>query len=170
MVLHPPPTVFAPAVRVSCCSVQRMAGSDDRSRLPPGGTGAGEIETWRRLQEADERLHSPFLSPDFAQAVGAVDRNARVAVIEDGSALIGFFPYSLRHRTIATGLASGISGCTAPIISPEADVDPVRLLKECGLHVWDFAILSRTSRLASASARRAGRPILSISPTATSAT
>jgi CelD/BcsL family acetyltransferase involved in cellulose biosynthesis len=111
----------------------------------PGELGAGEIETWRRLQEADERLHSPFLSPDFAQAVGAVDRNARVAVIEDGSALIGFFPYSLRHRTIATGLASGISGCTAPIISPEADVDPVRLLKECGLHVWDFADLVANS-------------------------
>ena len=56
--------------------------------------GPAELDRWSRLQRGDAALHSPFLRPAFAVAVGRRRPDARVAVVEDGGEVIAFSPSS----------------------------------------------------------------------------
>ena len=62
----------------------------------PGDLGESEILRWRELQGADPSLDNPFLSVEFALAMGRLRDYVRVAVIQDGGKIVGFFPYE-RH-------------------------------------------------------------------------
>ena len=72
----------------------------------PCELGPAEIERWHRFQ-AEQRLTNPFLSPEFAIAVGAVDPTARIGVFSDGAEQIGFLAFMLRE----TG-----AGCSAELM------------------------------------------------------
>src|ERR1700761_3089936 len=55
-----------------------------------------DIAAWRRLQAAEPAFGSPLLGPDFAQAVGAVRPDARVAVYRRAGHAIGFLAHHRR--------------------------------------------------------------------------
>lgn len=61
---------------------------------------------WRAHQRADAALASPYLSPEWAQAVGAARDDARVCVIEAGR---GFFAAQRLSRFSAMGLGAPIA-------------------------------------------------------------
>jgi CelD/BcsL family acetyltransferase involved in cellulose biosynthesis len=64
--------------------------------IRPADLGAGEIAEWHAAMDASA-LDGPFASPEFAQAVGAVEPRARVAVLSDGPDTVAFLPF-MQHR------------------------------------------------------------------------
>ena len=64
------------------------------------------LRRWRAHQRADPALQSPYLTPEWAQIVGAVRKDARVCVIDDGA---GFFAAQRLSRFAAMGLGAPIA-------------------------------------------------------------
>ena len=104
----------------------------------PDELGASEIAAWCAMQRTTPDLLNPFLSPAFAQAVSRVRPDTRVAVLEDGGQLAGFFGFQQARMRTALPLAAGVSDGQAIVHVPGLEWDPVRLLTACNLDVWEF--------------------------------
>jgi CelD/BcsL family acetyltransferase involved in cellulose biosynthesis len=104
----------------------------------PLDLGDAEIKRWRMLQETDPLLGSPFLAPEFAQAVGRFRDNVRVAVVTDGPDVVAFLPYETSGLGIGHPVGFGLTDLQGIIAPPELELDARALLKACGLSVWDF--------------------------------
>jgi CelD/BcsL family acetyltransferase involved in cellulose biosynthesis len=105
----------------------------------PDELGPTEIAAWQGMQRATAALANPFLSAEFALAVGRFRPAARVAVLYDGPSIAGFFPFERRR------LGAGVPICGWPgtlcqglVHAPGTDWDPRDLLRGCQLSVWQF--------------------------------
>ena len=78
--------------------------------IHPSELTAIETVAWLRLQSGAPELGSPLLGPGFAQAVGAVRPDARVAIWRDGRRSAGFLGF---HPTVG--------GFARPIGAPFCD-------------------------------------------------
>lgn len=74
--------------------------------IHPKDLGPADIARWRAHQHARPSLQSPYLTPDWAQLVGAARDDARVCIIEGGA---GFFGAQRLSRFSAMGLGAPIS-------------------------------------------------------------
>lgn len=74
--------------------------------IHPKELSAAAATLWRAHQRADAALASPYLSPEWAQAVGAARDDARVCLIEAGR---GFFAAQRLSRFSAMGLGAPIA-------------------------------------------------------------
>jgi CelD/BcsL family acetyltransferase involved in cellulose biosynthesis len=106
--------------------------------MSPGELGAVEVACWRELQGSDATLANPFLCPEFTMAVGRLRHDARVAVLQEGQQVVGFFPYERRAFGVGKPIGAGLSDCQGLIHAPGLDLDPPALLRSCGLAVWEF--------------------------------
>lgn len=79
------------------------------SVIRPRELGARELTEWRAFQSADLELQNPFLSAGFARAVDEVSAQARVAVFDDGTAIVGFLAFELRSRGVATAIGRKVN-------------------------------------------------------------
>lgn len=104
----------------------------------PGELSTAELERWRKFQRADPALGNPFLAPEFSLAVDQARDTARVAVVEDGGRVVGFFPFERRGRFVGTAIGFGIADCTAFVHAPGLEWDARELVRACGLPVWEF--------------------------------
>lgn len=104
----------------------------------PSELGASERATWQRLQGLWPEYDNPFLSLTFAQVVESCRSDVRVAVIEDGPEVVGFLPFQQVGRGIGRPVASGVSDAQALLLDDGVEVCPRQLLREAGLHVWEF--------------------------------
>lgn len=75
----------------------------------PGELGTSEVERWRELAASHPDLQNPFLTPEFARAVDQVSDGARVAVVEDGTEIVGFLPFELRTRRVGTPIGRQVN-------------------------------------------------------------
>ena len=106
--------------------------------VSPRELGPSEISAWRRLQAGSSWLSSPYLAPEFAQAVGHARDDARVAVIEDGARVVGFFAHQARPDGRGEPVGAGICDAQAVIAAPGLDCDARWLIRQCGLDSWRF--------------------------------
>ncbi|MER7207602.1 GNAT family N-acetyltransferase [Streptosporangium sp. NPDC000239] len=104
----------------------------------PGDLGESEISRWRELQGADPSLDNPFLSVEFALAMGRLRDYVRVAVIQDGGRTVGFFPYERHNFGIGKPLGGFLTTCHGLISVPDLVLDAKQLLRACKLSVFDF--------------------------------
>jgi CelD/BcsL family acetyltransferase involved in cellulose biosynthesis len=112
----------------------------------PGELGESERAVWRACQRRDDTLGSPFLSPEFALAIGAARDDARVAVVEgfgdraDGAEAAGlsFFAFSVDDAGDGAPVGASICDAQAFIAPPDADWDARALIDACGLRSWRF--------------------------------
>lgn len=104
----------------------------------PAELGPTERKRWRQIQSANPSLSNPFLSVDFAVAVGRVRPRARVAILEDGGETVGFFAYEARPLRVGRALGLGVSDCQGIVALPGVECDPRWLLRSCGLDLWEF--------------------------------
>lgn len=87
--------------------------------IHPKELGADALCQWRAHQQADASLQSPYLTPDWAQVVGAVRDDARVVVINDGA---GFFAAQRLSRFGAIGAGAPISDYQAIVGASDVKV------------------------------------------------
>jgi CelD/BcsL family acetyltransferase involved in cellulose biosynthesis len=104
----------------------------------PSELGPREQERWRQIQRGNPALANPFLSVDFTMAVGRVRPRARVAILEDGQEIVGFFPYEVATHRVGRALGTGVSDCQGIVHVPELEWNLQALLKACQLDVWEF--------------------------------
>ena len=108
--------------------------------LHPSDLGRTEPDRWTELLAAHPGPRNPFLSAEFACAVGRVRPAARVAVIEDAGEVVGFFAHE-RHGRVARPIGSGLADCEGLVLAPGRTVRVPELLRRCGLAGWDFECL-----------------------------
>ena len=87
-------------------------------------------------------LANPFLCPEFAVAVGRARGDARVAVLADGTGIVGFFPFQRRRLGVGVPIGAGLSNCQGIISVPGVEWDARELLRACQLSVWQFDCLT----------------------------
>jgi CelD/BcsL family acetyltransferase involved in cellulose biosynthesis len=120
-----------------------MIGSKGRCQVQisvvrPSELGPNEIATWRSMQYKIESLANPFLCPEFAVAIDRFRPDARVAVLMEGSEIVGFFPFQKRRFGVGVPIGAGLNDWQGLIHSPGMEWDPVGLLRACKLSVWHF--------------------------------
>lgn len=103
----------------------------------PKDLAEDHLVAWRRFQQCDPFLASPFLGPEFTQLVATVRPDCWTAIVEDGGGLRGFFPFQ-RRRRVGRPIAGGLSDCQAVVAAPGWDFDARALIRAAGLAVYDF--------------------------------
>jgi len=109
--------------------------------LRPAQLTAAHLARWHAFQAADELLANPFLSPEFALAVGRVRPAARVAVLRDGGDVAGFFAFERRGLGVAAPLGGGLANWQGVVHRAGWTFDARELLAGCRLSAWRFDAL-----------------------------
>lgn len=104
----------------------------------PSELSSGDIASWHSMQSGTASLANPFLSPEFAIAVGGFRPDTRVAILSDGSSTVGFFPFEQRRFGAGVPIAAGLTDCQGLIHAPDVQWDARELLRACRLSVWQF--------------------------------
>jgi len=97
-----------------------------------------EIAAWHAMQRATPSLANPFLSPEFAVAVGRFRSGAQVAILTEGQSITGFFPFQRRRLGVGLPICGWLTPCQGLIHAPGAGWDPRELLRGCRLSAWRF--------------------------------
>ena len=98
--------------------------------------------TWRALQASHPALRSPYFAPEFTLAVAAVQPGVRIAVIEDGARVVGFFPHQARWG-IGRPVGAPLSDHHGVVCAPGTRWDWQALLRASRLASWHFDHLPR---------------------------
>ncbi|GAA2418567.1 GNAT family N-acetyltransferase [Actinomadura vinacea] len=129
----------------------------------PRDLGTTEIGRWRELQLTDPELGSPFLAPEFTLGVGRFRNAARVAVVEDGTRTVAFFPHERGPAGIGHPIGFGLTDLQGIVAAPGLDLDARALLRACGLGVWDFDhLLAHQAAFAPYHAARRVEPVMDL--------
>lgn len=127
----------------------------------PSEIASADIERWHRLQIA-HGLTTPFLSPESAIAVDAVDPSTRGGVLSDGADHIGF--RSSMHRRWGQSTAHGYANRQAIVGSAAIAWNIPHAVRAVGIAHWEFDHLVgaqsdgvRAARRASAATIETGR-------------
>jgi CelD/BcsL family acetyltransferase involved in cellulose biosynthesis len=108
------------------------------SLIHPSELGRSEIAAWHSMQRATPSLAHPFLSPEFAMAVGRFRPGARVAVLAEGQSIAGFFPFEKRRLGGGAPICGGLTERQGVIHGPGVEWDPQDLLRGCHISAWRF--------------------------------
>ena len=111
------------------------------SLIHPSELGESEIAAWHSMQRATPSLDNPYLSPEYAVAVGRFRSGARVAVLSEGQSVTGFFPFERRRLGIGVPICGWLTPCQGMIHVPGAEWDPRELLRGCRMPAWRFDCL-----------------------------
>lgn len=107
--------------------------------IHPSELGPAEIAAWHGMQQATPSLAHPFLSPEFAVAVGRFRPESRVAVLAgDDRTPIGFFPFEKRRLGSGVPISGWLSACQAVVHAPDARWDPRELVRKSGLAAFQY--------------------------------
>ena len=105
--------------------------------IPARDLDEGLVAAWDALCLAHPLYRSPYLSPHFTAAAGAVRDDVFVTVMEEGDRPVGFFPHQRQGRR-GLPVAHPLNDCQAVIAAPAAEWAPRDLLAAAGLTLWDF--------------------------------
>lgn len=126
----------------------------------PRDLGDPELDRWRELQASGLALQNPFLSPGFARAVDTVSNRARVAVFEDGPSIVGFLPFELRSRGVATAIGRKVNTRQGFVHQPGLRWTWSELLDATGLDVLELHDLVGSQAEARKSLEFVGAPVI----------
>lgn len=93
---------------------------------------------WSRVQEADPALESPFLRPEFTQAVAAVRDDVHVAILEEKGDRVGFFPFQRSRFGAGRPVGDWLNDLQGVVARDAIAWDAVELIRACGLVEWEF--------------------------------
>src|SRR5437879_5433808 len=119
------------------------------SVVRPNELDDNSFAQWRRFLAADPDLGSPFLTPQFACAVGRHRPGARVAVLEDGPQVVGFLAFERDAERVGWPIGKDLADAQALIAEPGFECDLPTLVRRLGLCVWRFDHLVRGQALLS---------------------
>lgn len=109
----------------------------------PGELGSADRAAWTALQSkahlnGSPELANPFLSPEFALAVGRARHGVRIAVVREDGEPAAFFPFQRTAAGVGRAVGLGVSDSQGLVHRPGFAWDAQELLRACGLAVWEF--------------------------------
>ncbi|OON82340.1 GNAT family N-acetyltransferase [Streptomyces tsukubensis] len=115
----------------------------DITVLRPGELTAADRASWAAMQakghlNGSPELGNPFLSPEFALAVGRCRRGVRIGVVSEDGQPAGYLPFQRTAGGVGRAIGLGVSDCQGLVHRPGLDWDARELLRGCGLAVWEF--------------------------------
>jgi CelD/BcsL family acetyltransferase involved in cellulose biosynthesis len=90
------------------------------------------------MQRATPSLANPYLSPEFAMAVGQFRPGARVGVLTDGQHISGFFPFERRRAGTGVPICGWLTPYQGVVHLPGVDWNPGQLMRGCRISAWQF--------------------------------
>ncbi len=108
------------------------------SLVTPQELDADCIARWEQLRATNPIYASPFYSPYFAMAVGAVRRDAEVAIFEQGGRIVGFLPFHRVRAAIAKPIGGHFNDYHGAILEPGLMLADPCLLHSARLDAYDF--------------------------------
>lgn len=123
----------------------------DVETLHPSLLSADDVALWRSLAAGQVGFGNPLLGPDFAQAVGNVREDARVAVIRRAGRTQGFLAYHRRPGGLARPIGSPLSDYHGLVARPDAGLDLAQVLRAADVSVFRYSGLVDPHGLFSAS-------------------
>lgn len=108
------------------------------SVIPASELTSDLCATWRRIQQANPDLKSPFFAPEFTRAVASVRRDVEVGVLEENGKVSGIFPFQRGNRFVGRPVGGILSDYQALVCASGFRFDPRELVKQCRLAAWDF--------------------------------
>jgi len=115
--------------RMSGISIPRVTADVVR----PADLAAADVAAWRGMQAAEPAFGSPLLGPDFAQAVGDVRGDSRVAVFRRDGETAGFLAYHRRPSGFARPIGAPFCDYHALVSDPRAGLTGGEALAAAGL-------------------------------------
>ena len=110
----------------------------DVETLHPRDLTEADLRMWRDMAAAEPAFDSPLLGPDFAQAVGVVRDDARVAVIRRDGETLGFLPHHRRPGAMARAIGSPLSDYHGLVSRPDAELTGARVLGAADLTAYRY--------------------------------
>jgi CelD/BcsL family acetyltransferase involved in cellulose biosynthesis len=107
--------------------------------IPGRSMTAEQMGRWTQLQEADPAFASPFLSPEFTQAVAAVRDDVYVALLEEGGEIVGFFPYQRGWCSVGRPVGGLLNDLQGVVVQRGVRWDAAELIRRCNLLQWTFS-------------------------------
>ncbi|GGS01486.1 cellulose biosynthesis protein CelD [Streptomyces aureoverticillatus] len=109
----------------------------------PGELTAADRAAWTAMQSkahlnGSPDLSNPFLAPEFTLAVAKVRKNVRVAVAREAGEPAAYFAFQRSRSGVGRAVGLGISDCQGVVHHPGFTWDARRLLRDCGLVMWEF--------------------------------
>jgi CelD/BcsL family acetyltransferase involved in cellulose biosynthesis len=119
---------------------------------------------WEQIYLSCPEFESPYFSPEFAKAVGAVRKDTEVGVLIQAGQPVGFFPFHRGFMGVGQPLGCHLSDFQAVIAFPDAQWTPEELICGCGLAGWDFDhLLASTKGFERFSPCTVGSPFIDLS-------
>ena len=106
--------------------------------IPGRDLGAALAQTWRRIQNSNADLYSPYFAPEFTSVVAATRNDVEIALIQEGGEVVAFFPFQRESKTVGRAVGHPLSDYHGVICAPDLIFDPLELLRACKLVAWDF--------------------------------
>ncbi|MFJ5777671.1 GNAT family N-acetyltransferase [Streptomyces sp. NPDC093094] len=120
---------------------------------------------WHRAMDESPGFANPFLSPEFAAAVGLTRGGAHVAVLHEDGEPVGFLPYEKGALGVGRAIGLGLSDCQALVHRPGVTWDTGELLRACGLSVFEFDhLVGEQKPFDAAVTGRFASPVLDLEP------
>lgn len=110
----------------------------DVETLHPSLLSAEDVALWRSLAAAQPGFGNPLLGPDFAQAIGSVREDARVAVVRRDGLTQGFLAYHRRPGGLARPIGSPLSDYHGLVSRPDAGLDLGQVLRAADVSVFRY--------------------------------
>jgi CelD/BcsL family acetyltransferase involved in cellulose biosynthesis len=97
-----------------------------------------QIAAWAEIQSSEPIWASPFFRPEFTAAIAEVRNHVEVAVLEERGKPVGFFPFERRSWGRGLPVGTRLSDYQGVVARSEVRVDPIELMRACGLSSWSF--------------------------------
>lgn len=107
--------------------------------LHPSSLSAAEAALWRSLAAEADGFANPLLGPEFAQAVGKVREDARVAVVRRAGETVGFLPFHRRPGGLARPIGAPLSDYHGLVSRPEAGLRIADVLRAAEVSVFRYS-------------------------------
>ncbi len=106
--------------------------------IHPGDLTKGDFAAWHRMLMVQPQFSSPYLTPEWAQAVGQHRGDARVLIFRDGARAVGFLPVQRPDSAAAMPLGSPVCDYQALIGPAGARFDMSAAAEALGVGRIDF--------------------------------
>lgn len=104
----------------------------------PSDVGPADRAAWEQICAGDPRLAGPFLTPAFADAVGAVRRDCRIAVITGADDRRAYLGFHADRGGAGRPLGRKLADHQALVAQPGTVGDAQELVRACGLRNLAF--------------------------------
>jgi CelD/BcsL family acetyltransferase involved in cellulose biosynthesis len=108
------------------------------SLVTPQELDADSIRRWEQLRASNPIYASPFYSPHFTIAVGAVRPDAQVAIFEQERRIVGFLPFHRVRAGIAKPIGGHLNDYHGAILEPGLSLADPGVLHAAGIDAYDF--------------------------------